>query len=130
MQKITVQINDEKSIDIVGIKAKQLGILLNKFRDLTKRAKDDKEIAAALSGLSYLFRDDKNSAVLIQLIPQVLATFYDEFMDMMTELFPLTREEVDDMELDKLVEIIGALVSLTDLPKVADLLKKYLILQK
>lgn len=125
-----VQINENKSIDVVGIKAKQLSIVLTKFKELTARAKEDESVAAALSGISYIFNDNPNKAVLVQLIPQMLATFYDEFLDIMTQLFPLTKDEVDNMDLDVVVEIISALIKETDFPKIADLLKKFLIPQK
>lgn len=125
-----VKINENKSIDVVGIKAKQLSIVLTKFKELTARAKEDESVAAALSGISYIFNDKPNKAVLVQLVPQMLATFYDEFLDIMTQLFPLTKDEVDNMDLDVVVEIISALIQETDFPKIADLLKKFLIPQK
>ncbi len=125
-----VKINENKSIDVVGIKAKQLSIVLTKFKELTARAKEDESVAAALSGISYIFNDNPNKAVLVQLVPQMLATFYDEFLDIMTQLFPLTKDEVDNMDLDVVVEIISALIQETDFPKIADLLKKFLIPQK
>lgn len=125
-----VKINENKSIDVVGIKAKQLSIVLTKFKELTARAKEDESVAAALSGISYIFNDNPNKAVLVQLVPQMLATFYDEFLDIMTQLFSLTKDEVDNMDLDVVVEIISALIQETDFPKIADLLKKFLIPQK
>lgn len=125
-----VKINENKSIDVVGIKAKQLSIVLTKFKELTVRAKEDESVAAALSGISYIFNDNPNRAVLVQLVPQMLATFYDEFLDIMTQLFSLTKDEVDNMDLDVVVEIISALIQETDFPKIADLLKKFLIPQK
>ena len=125
-----VKINENKSIDVVGIKAKQLSIVLTKFKELTARAKEDESVAAALSGISYIFNDNPNKAVLVQLVPQMLATFYDEFLDIMTQLFSLTKDEVDNMDLDVVVEIISALIQETDFPKIADLLKKFLTPQK
>lgn len=125
-----VKINENKSIDVVGIKAKQLSIVLTKFKELTARAKEDESVAAALSGISYIFNDKPNKAVLVQLVPQMLATFYDEFLDIMTQLFPLTKDEVDNMDLDVVIEVISALIQETDFPKIADLLKKFLIPQK
>ena len=125
-----VKINENKSIDVVGIKAKQLSIVLTKFKELTARAKEDESVAAALSGISYIFNDKPNKAVLVQLVPQMLATFYDEFLDIMTQLFSLTKDEVDNMDLDVVVEIISALIQETDFPKIADLLKKFLTPQK
>ena len=125
-----VKINENKSIDVVGIKAKQLSIVLTKFKELTVRAKEDESVAAALSGISYIFNDNPNRAVLVQLVPQMLATFYDEFLDIMTQLFPLTKDEVDNMDLDVVIEVISALIQETDFPKIADLLKKFLIPQK
>ena len=125
-----VKINENKSIDVVGIKAKQLSIVLTKFKELTVRAKEDESVAAALSGISYIFNDKPNKAVLVQLVPQMLATFYDEFLDIMTQLFSLTKDEVDNMDLDVVIEVISALIQETDFPKIADLLKKFLIPQK
>lgn len=126
----TIQINDTKTITVKGIKARELGILVTKFNDIRNKAESDEQVNAALNGLIYLFREEeKSTALLVHFIPQIIAVFYDELVDLISKLFSLTQEEVDDLELDVLAEIVMSFIEATDFTKIANMLGKFQIPQ-
>lgn len=122
----TIYINDTKEIKVNGIKAKQLSIIMNHYANLRKRASEDENISMALSGLMYIFNSaEKEKSLLNLMLPQVIATFYDEVIALIQQLQPtLTQEEIDDMEIATLVEILLAYIETTDIEQLTKVLGK------
>lgn len=123
MKKLIV---NEQEIVINGIKAKQLGIIMNHYAQLRKRAAEDENVSMALSGLMYLFNESKKEkGVLNMMIPQILATFYDELLSLLKELTGLTQEFIDDMELTALIDVISAYIEETNIEQLIKTLGKF-----
>lgn len=121
----TIMINEQELV-IKGIKAKQLGLIMNHYAQLRKRAAEDENVSMALSGLMYLFNESKKEkGVLNMMIPQVIATFYDELLALLKELTGLTQETIDDMELTTLIEVIYAYIEATNLDQIVKMLGKF-----
>lgn len=122
-----ININESKTITVNGIKAKQLSVIMNHYAGLRKRAAEDESIAMALSGLMYLFNESKKEkGIMNMMLPQMIATFYDEIIALIMALQPtLTQEEIDDMEIATLVEIILAYIETTDVEQLTKILGKF-----
>lgn len=121
----TIKVNEQELV-INGIKAKQLGTIMNHYAQLRKRAAEDENVSMALSGLMYLFNESKKEkGILNMMIPQVIATFYDELLALLKELTGLTQEVIDDMELTTLVELVYAYVEETNFEQLIKMLGKF-----
>lgn len=126
---ITV-LGEEKEILIKGLKARELGVILNKFNEIKERTMIDEKVASAMNGLIFLFKEDVDTATMIHFLPQILAVFYEELLDLMEQLFGLTKEEVEDLEIDQMAELIITFLNQVDYKKIVDLLGKSPILPK
>lgn len=123
----TVKVNvlgETKEVVIKGLKARELGVILNKFNEIREKSLEDEKVGRALSSLIYLFKENPDAATFMHFMPQMLGVFYDELLDLMTDLFDLTEEEVDDLELEALVELIVVFLKQVDAKKIVDLLGK------
>lgn len=121
--KVTV-LGEKKEVAIKGLKAKELGIILNKFNELKERTMTDEKVASAMNGLIFLFKEDVDTAAMVHFLPQILAVFYDELLDLMVQLFGLTLEEVEDLELDDMAALIITFINQVDYKKIVSLLGK------
>lgn len=128
----TIVINEEKSIDVRGIKTKEGGMLMKRIGTLMKKAQTDDDFRYAFNGLIALASsgDKITSATVVTIMPIIIANFYDEYIELLSDLTGLTVEEIEDLEIDKTVEITQAIVEETDFNKLMGLLKNFKGLQR
>lgn len=125
MKTVNVTVlGEEKEIIVKGLKARELGVILNKFNELKERTMEDEKVASAMNGLIFLFKEEVDTAAMIHFLPQILAVFYEELLDLMMQLFNLTKEEVEDLEIDAMAELIITFLNQVDYKKIVGLLGK------
>lgn len=122
----TIIINENKSLEIKGIRTKEGGLLIKRLSSLFKKAQTDEDLRYAFNGIIALV-DNKNinATTIVTLIPTIITSFYDEFIGLLSDLTGLTLDEIDDLELDKTIEIVLAIAEETDFNKLAGLLKNF-----
>lgn len=117
-----------KKIKLNGLKARELGLIVKRFNSVRERAESDKKVGDALNGFIFLLKREKLEPMSIMMfLPQVLDVLWDELKALYMDLFSLTEEEFDNLELEEIVELFIGFVSTVDINKITNLLGKYTI---
>lgn len=117
-----------KKIKLNGLKARELGMIVKRFNSVRERAEADKKVGDALNGFIFLLKREKLEPMAVMMfLPQVLDVLWDELKALYMDLFSLTEEEFDNLELEEIVELFIGFVSTVDLNKITNLLGKYTI---
>lgn len=92
---------------------------VGRFIEALKQVKEISKHLAAFSELSQ--------ASIIEKLPAMIAESYDEIARIVAIAVPeLTREEVDMLSIDELIDLIVAIIEVNEIEKLGDTIKKKL----
>lgn len=118
---------EEIVVVIKPINVKSAAQIMNRVSSLFKRAEDDKNFRMALNGLVSIVgqEQDLNGGLMIMILPHIITNFFDELIDLVSDLTKQPREVIEELQIEELMEIVATIVEVNDFEKVKALLKNF-----
>lgn len=109
----------EMEVTVKSLNAGNLGKIVNNFSNIANKVYENK----ALMNLVNKQQMDLSSSALVLAVPIILGEFFDELVELISDITKIDSEIIEELELDDLILILTTIVEINDFEKITKSIK-------